>query len=116
MFAAVRRERVQVARMKRELERQAAKIKREPQQQQPLVPVTSKLNSQQQQLQQQQQQQHARRQPTPDVARAGEAMRKLQAERKQLQVCVLRYMYMLHYCAATVCVHVCVHACMYLQR
>jgi hypothetical protein len=85
MFAVVRRERVQVARMKRELERQAAKIKRAPQQQQPLVPVTSKLNSQQQQ---QQQQQHARRQPTPDVARAGVAMRKLLAERKQLQVCM----------------------------
>ena len=83
MFAAVRRERVQVERMRRELERQAAKIKREPKQQQPLVPSTSKLNSQQQQ---QQQQQHARRQPTPDVARAGVAMRKLQAERKQLQV------------------------------
>jgi hypothetical protein len=104
MFAVVRRERVQVARMKRELERQAAKIKRAPQQQQPLVPVTSKLNSQQQHLQLQQQQ-HARRQPTPDVARAGVAMRKLLAERKQLQVCMsyathavllcwFRYMYL----------------------
>jgi hypothetical protein len=102
MFAAVRRERVQVERMRRELERQAAKIKREPKQQQPLVPSTSKLNSQQQQ----QQQQHARRQPTPDVARAGVAMRKLQAERKQLQVSgYVLYCYALQHSSACICMH-----------